>query len=77
MQNIIVNRLLDGSKAVITHWDHFHVNRATGSTIHRAFTIKYLTGASAGNSYVWPISALHGHFHIVGKDEVINEKSCV
>ena len=77
MQNYIINRLLDGSKAIITHWDHFHVNRATGSTIHRAFTIKYLTGASAGNSYVWPISALHGHFHIVGKDEVINEKSCV
>ena len=47
MQNVIINHLLDGSKAVITHWDHFHVNRATGSTINRAFTIKYLTGDKA------------------------------
>ena len=72
MQNVIINRLLDGSKAVITHWDHFHVNRATGSTIHRAFTIKYITGRNEGNSFVWPIRCLHQHFQIVGKDEVAN-----
>ena len=75
MQNVIINHLLDGSKAVITHWDHFHVNRATGSTINRAFTIKYLTGANAGNSYVWPIGCLHQHFQVVGKDEVPNAQA--
>ncbi len=75
MQNAIVNRILDGTKAVITHWDHFHVNRATGSTINRAFTIKYLTGASAGESYVWPISCLHSHFQIVGTNEVSNAQA--
>ena len=75
MQNVIINHLLDGSKAVITHSDHFHVNRATGSTIDRAFTIKYLTGDKAGNSYVWPISSLHGHFQVVGKDEVPNAQA--
>ena len=75
MQNTILNRLLDGSKAVITHWDHFHVNRATGSTINRAFTIKYLTGANEGKHFVWPISSLHGHFQIVGKDEVANAQA--
>ena len=72
MQNTIINRLLDGSKAIITHWDHFYVNRATGSTINRAFTIKYLTGDKEGNSYVWPIGSLHQQFHIVGKNEVAN-----
>jgi len=72
MQNTIVNRLLDGTKAVITHWDHFHVNRSTGSTINRAFTIKYLTGTNTGSSYVWPISCLHSHFQIVGTNEVVN-----
>ena len=72
MQNVILTRILDGSKAVITHWDHFHVNRSTGSTINRAFTIRYLDGSSEGDSFVWPCSALHSHFHIVGKNEVFN-----
>ena len=75
MQNIIINRLLDGSKAVITHWDHFHVNRATGSTINRAFTIKYLTGTSEGQSFVWPVSCLHSHFQIVGTNEVADAQA--
>ena len=72
MQNTIVSRIIDGHKAVITHWDHFHVDRATGSTITRAFTIKYLTGDKEGNSYVWPIRSLHQQFHIVGRNEVAN-----
>ena len=72
MQNTIVSRIIDGHKAVITHWDHFFVNRATGSTIRRAFTIKYLTGENEGNSYVWPIRSLHQQFHIVGRNEVPN-----
>lgn len=75
MQNTIVSRILDGTKAVITHWDHFHVNRATGSTIARAFTIKYLSGDKEGNSYVWPISYLHSQFHVVGRYEVINDQA--
>ncbi len=75
MQNTILNRLLDGSKAIITHWDHFHVNRSTGSTINRAFTIRYLDGNNEGHSYVWPCSALHSHFHIVGKNEVSDVKA--
>ena len=77
MQNYIINRLLDGTKAIITHWDHFHVDRSTGSIIHRAFTIKYLTGSRKDNHYVWPLASLHQHFQVVGKDEVLNEKSCV
>ncbi len=72
MQNAILTRKLDGSKAVITHWDHFHVNRSTGSIIHRAFTITYLDGKNSGNSYVWPCSALHSHFQISGQNEVLN-----
>ena len=75
MQNTIVSRITDGHKAVITHWDHFHVNRATGSTINRAFTIKYLTGDKEGNSYVWPIGYLHSEFHIVGRNEVANAQA--
>ena len=66
MKNIIVKRKLDGEIAVITHWDHFHVNRYTGSTMNRAFTIKVLSGNREGNSYVWPIGSLHGQFEVVG-----------
>ncbi len=66
MKNIIVKRKLDGEIAVITHWDHFHVNRYTGSTMNRSFTIKVLSGNREGNSYVWPIGSLHGQFEVVG-----------
>lgn len=75
MQNKIINRLLDGTKAVITHWDHFHINRATGSTINRAFTIKYISGVNEGKSYVWPVSCLHQHFQVVGTNEVTNAQA--
>jgi len=74
MQNLILTRLVDGSKAVITHWDHFYVNRSTGSTIDRAFTIKYLDGDYEGQSHCWSIHSLHTLFHIVGKNEVSNDK---
>ena len=67
MKNIIVKRKLDGEIAVITHWDHFHVNRFTGSVIHRAFTVKVLSGSREGNSYVWSLDSLHSMFEVVGQ----------
>ena len=72
MKNIIVKKKLDGEVAVVTHWDHFHVNRFTGSVIHRAFTVKVLAGDREGNSYVWSVDSLHSMFEVVGvySDEV-------
>ena len=69
MKNKILKRKLDGSFAVITHWDHFHVNRETGSVIHKAFTVKYLSGKSEGMSFVWPISFIDHSFEVVGNYE--------
>ena len=67
MTNKIIRRKLNGNLAKITHWDHFWVNRQTGSIIHKAFTIQYLSGNDTGLSFVWPLSSLHGEFEIVGQ----------
>ena len=67
MKNIIVKKQQTGEIAVITHWDHFHVDRFTGTTMTKAFTIKVLSGDREGNSYVWPMDILHDVFDIVGQ----------
>ena len=66
MKNIIVKRKMDGEIAVVVHWDHFHVNRFSGKTINKAFTVKVLSGEREGNSYVWPVNLLHSCFEVVG-----------
>ena len=73
MTNTIVRRKVDGSLAIITHWNHFYVNRETGSTIGQAFTIKYLNGQNEGISHAWSTHSLHTMFEVVGTAEVTNE----
>lgn len=58
MQNSIIIDTYDNSKAVITLWDHFWVNRLTGSTIEKAFTAKFLDGPDKGKSFIYPISVI-------------------
>ena len=67
MTNRIIRRKLNGSIAKVTHWDHFWVNRETGTVIHKAFTIQYLSGTDAGRSFVWPLSSFQGEFEIAGE----------
>ena len=69
MHNLIIQHKTEEFLAYITHWEHFYINRATGSIIDEAFTYKVMTGENGGKAYVQSIASFKDTFEIVGSNK--------
>ena len=75
----LIKHIQTNAIAVITHWDHFFVDREQGTTYNRMFTYQYLSGDFEGQSFVLPCHVIEMKkpmFEIVGHEADCQGVTC-